>query len=91
MGSRYLHLRGVDLSEGEGAGRIDYNLDVDLADAIELAPVERVLIKQLAGRRRSAWPGRTREYARRSLPAPGWGVDLWGRGAARPRRRRRQL
>jgi hypothetical protein len=38
------HLRGIDLREGEGAEDVDHNLDVDLADAPERAPVERVLV-----------------------------------------------
>src|SRR5262245_16030617 len=43
------HLRRVDLREGEGAEDVDDDLDVDLPDALERAPVERVLVEQLAG------------------------------------------
>jgi hypothetical protein len=46
------HLRGVDLREGHRARDVDDDLHVDLADALEHAPEERVLVEQLA------WPGR---------------------------------
>jgi hypothetical protein len=45
---RHRHLRGVDLGEGEGAEHVDDDLDVDFADALQRAPVERVLVEQLA-------------------------------------------
>src|SRR5581483_9966015 len=43
------HLRRIDLGKGEGAGDVDDDLDVDLADALERAPVKRVLVQELAG------------------------------------------
>ena len=43
------HLGVVDLGEGERAEDIDDDLHVDLADALERAPVEGVLIEQFAG------------------------------------------
>ena len=45
------HLRGVDLGERQGTEGVDDDLNVDLADALERAPVERVLIEQFSGRR----------------------------------------
>jgi hypothetical protein len=39
------HLRRVDLREGEGAGDVEDDLYVDLADALQRAPVKRVLIE----------------------------------------------
>src|SRR5262245_6427724 len=46
------HLRGVDLREGERAEDVNDDLDVDLADALEGPPEERVLIEQFARPRR---------------------------------------
>src|SRR5262249_1052782 len=45
------HLRGVDLGEGERAEDIDDDLDVDLADALQGASGEGVLVEELAGAR----------------------------------------
>lgn len=54
------HLGGVDLREGEGAEDVDHDLDVDLADALEGAPVERVLVEQLARARVASTCSRAR-------------------------------
>ena len=43
------HLGVVDLGEGERAEDINDDLDVDLSDAFERAPVEGVLVEQFAG------------------------------------------
>ena len=43
------HLRGEDLGEGQGAEHVHEYLDVDLAHTLEAAPVERVLVEELAG------------------------------------------
>lgn len=44
------HLAGVDLGESERTEGVDDNLDVDLADALEGASVESVLIQEFSGR-----------------------------------------
>jgi len=38
------HFRSVDLGKGQRAEGVDYDLNVDLAHALELAPVEGVLV-----------------------------------------------
>lgn len=43
------HLGVVDLGEGQRAEGVDDDLDVDLADALQGAPVEGVLIQELSG------------------------------------------
>ncbi len=45
------HLRGVDLGEGERAEDVDDDLHIDLAHALERAPVEGVLVQQFSGPR----------------------------------------
>lgn len=50
------HLRVVDLGEGERAEGVDHDLDLDLADALERAPVEGVLVEEVAG---AGHPGAT--------------------------------
>jgi hypothetical protein len=57
VAGRDWHLRRVDLREGEGARAVGDDLHVDLADALEGAPVKRVLIPLCSspGRDASAW------------------------------------
>src|SRR5262249_44377879 len=47
VAGRDRHLGRIDLGEGEGAEDVDDDLDVDLADALEGAPVERVVVEEL--------------------------------------------
>lgn len=51
VAGRHRHLRAVALGKGQRAEGIDHHLDIDLADALQGAPVEGVLIEQFAGRR----------------------------------------